>query len=117
MSIDWHPLEALEDIERIKKRSFDLPCLIYKHSTTCHICHIAKFRLEDDWEWAADEMEVYYLDVVLSRPVSRQVAETFQVHHESPQVLLIVNGECVYDASHLDITVAELRESLGVAKT
>ena len=34
----------------------------------------------------------------------------FSVHHESPQVLLIRNGECTYDASHLDISVAELHE-------
>jgi bacillithiol system protein YtxJ len=36
------------------------------------------------------------------------------VHHESPQVLLIVNGECIFDTSHLDISVSELQEALVV---
>lgn len=57
-------------------------------------------------------MEAYYLDVLLFRPVSLKVAEMFQVHHESPQVLLIVNGDCIYDASQLDITMEELKEGL-----
>lgn len=112
MALHWIPLESLEGIEQIKKRSYEVPCLIFKHSTRCNICTIAKYRLEDDWDFKADEMEAYYLDVLLFRSVSLQAAEMFQVHHESPQVLLIVNGECIYDASQLDITLEELREGL-----
>lgn len=112
MALHWIPLESHEGIEQIKKRSYEVPCLIFKHSTRCNICTIAKYRLEDDWDFAADEMEAYYLDVLLFRPVSLQVAEMFQVHHESPQVLLIVDGECIYDASQLDITLEELRDGL-----
>ncbi|MFN0176830.1 MAG: bacillithiol system redox-active protein YtxJ [Saprospiraceae bacterium] len=112
MALNWLPFESLEDIERIIKRSHEVPCLIFKHSTRCHICSIAKFRLEDDWDFKPGEMEAYFLDVLINRPVSLQVAETFQVHHESPQVLLIVDGECIYDASQLDITFEELQEGL-----
>ena len=71
------------------------------------------YRLEDDWDFEPEEMEAYFLDVLQFRPVSLKVAEALQVHHESPQVLLIVNGECIYDASHLDITLEELREGLS----
>jgi bacillithiol system protein YtxJ len=116
MALQWLPLETFEAIERIKTRSFEVPCLIFKHSTRCNICTIAKYRLEDDWDFEPPEMEAYYLDVLLFRPVSLQIADTFQVHHESPQVLLIVNGECIYDASQLDITFEELREGLTATK-
>jgi len=112
MALHWIPLETFEAIEQIKQRSQEIPCLIFKHSTRCNICTIAKYRLEDDWDFDPDEMEAYYLDVLLFRPVSLQIADTFQVHHESPQVLLIVNGACIYDASQLDITLEELREGL-----
>jgi len=113
MALKWLPLETFEDIVRIIKRSHEVPCLIFKHSTRCNICTIAKYRLEDDWDFEPDEMEAYYLDVLEFRPVSLKVAETFQVHHESPQVLLILKGECIYDASQLDITLEELREGLA----
>ncbi len=115
MKINWLPIESFETVEQLIQRSFQVPCLIYKHSTRCGICNISKYRLEDDWDFGADEMEAYYLDVLLFRPVSLKIAETFQVHHESPQVLLIVNGECIYDASQLDISLAELREGLETA--
>ncbi|MFN0036575.1 MAG: bacillithiol system redox-active protein YtxJ [Saprospiraceae bacterium] len=115
MALHWLLLDSFEGIEQLKNRSHEVPCLIFKHSTRCEICSIAKYRLEDDWDFGAGKMEAYYLDVLNFRPVSLQVADTFQVHHESPQVLLIVDGECIYDASQLDITVEELREGLAAA--
>ena len=61
---------------------------------------------------AAGELDAYYLDVLAFRPVSLYVADEFQVHHESPQILLVVDGVCVYDASQLDITIEEVQEAL-----
>ena len=84
--------------------------LIFKHSTRCSISTMAKYRLEDDWNFEGKKLEPYYLDLINYRDLSKEVAEKFDVHHESPQVLLIKNGECTYDASHLDITVSELHE-------
>ena len=38
------------------------------------------------------------------------MASKFDVYHESPQVLVIKEGECIFDASHFDIQVPELNE-------
>ena len=38
------------------------------------------------------------------------IAEKFKVHHESPQVLVIINGECTYDESHMGISMDEIIE-------
>jgi bacillithiol system protein YtxJ len=54
----------------------------------------------------------FLLDVLKSRPISLQIAEEYHVHHESPQALLIVNGECVYDESHSGIIPAELKSEI-----
>lgn len=114
MPINWIAITSSADIEHIKTRSVEVPCLIFKHSTTCNISAIAKYRLEDDWPAAGnDEIEPYYLDLHQYRDISRHIADTFEVHHESPQLLLISDRECVYDASHLDITVDELQEALS----
>ena len=77
---------------------------------------MAKYRLESDWDFSAGEVDPYYLDLVAYRDVSGEVAERFAVHHESPQILLIKDGECVLDASHLDITVEEIKEVLTELK-
>lgn len=54
----------------------------------------------------------FYLDVKRDRNVSSHIADSFGVHHESPQVLIIRKGECIYDASHFDISVEEIKETL-----
>jgi bacillithiol system protein YtxJ len=110
MNITWNMLDSEVGLEQLVDRSFEVPCLIFKHSTRCNISSIAKYRLEDDWSF--DNLETYYLDLIQHRSLSATIAERFSVHPESPQVLLIIKGECVYDASHLDISIAELREAL-----
>jgi bacillithiol system protein YtxJ len=113
MALSWHELTAAGQLADIKATSATTPCLIFKHSTRCNISAIAKFRLEEHWAFDATTIQPFYLDLIEHRTLSAQIAEDFQVHHESPQVLLIVDGECVYDASHLDITVDELQEALA----
>jgi len=110
--MNWIPLESVNQINKIIERSKNIPCVIFKHSTSCSISSMAKFRLEGDWDFSNNDIEPYYLDLIAHRDVSNQLAETFSVHHESPQILLIKNGECTYDSSHLDITVNELKEGL-----
>jgi bacillithiol system protein YtxJ len=110
--MNWKLLNNPNQLADIILQSGKVPCLIFKHSTRCNISSVAKFRLEDDWNFSAEEIEPYYLDLLQHKDISNIIAEKFQVWHESPQVLLIANGECVYDASHLDISVAELQESL-----
>lgn len=117
MQLDWISIDSPDAVDQIKQQSFQIPCLILKHSTTCNISAIAKFRLEDDWDFNAISLQPYYLDLLRYRPVSAYIADTFEVHHESPQVLLISNGVCIYDASHLDITVEEIKEALASVST
>lgn len=111
MAINWIAIKSSADIAHIQARSTEVPCLIFKHSTSCNISAIAKYRLEDDWRAVDTEIEPYFLDLLQHRSLSAEIADTFNVYHESPQVLLISEGECVYDASHLDITVDELQEA------
>jgi len=70
---------------------------------------MAKARLDRDWDFSPAELEPHYLDLLRYRNLSQAIEERFDVYHESPQVLLIRNGVCIYDASHLDISVRELK--------
>ena len=106
--INWNKITDIAQLDAISERSNTVPCLIFKHSTTCSISAMAKARLDRNWDFDAADIELYYLDLLSFRPISAAIAARFDVHHESPQVLLIRNGECVYDASHLDISVDEL---------
>lgn len=59
-------------------------------------------------------IDFYFLDLISYRNISNRIAEEFNVYHESPQVLLIRNGECVYDESHMSIRMDELTEQAAV---
>ncbi len=65
--------------------------------------------------WKEDEvapMKAYFLDLLSHRPVSNQIAHTLDVVHQSPQLLLIHDGKCVYNASHMEISYPELKKQL-----
>lgn len=108
--MNWIELSAQEQLKDISAKSYDKPQVIFKHSTRCSISSMAKNRLER--ETAVPEADFYYLDLIAHRNISQQVAEVYHVHHESPQVLLIKNGECIYDESHMGISMSEIAEQI-----
>ena len=79
--------------------------VIFKHSTRCSISMMAKRRFELDWEQFPKEIPLYFLDLIQHRDISGKIAADFSVHHESPQLLLIKDGECILDQSHGEISV------------
>lgn len=106
--MNWAELTTEEQLETIKQESMQKPVVIFKHSTRCSISSMAKMRLER--ANTPHDVTFYYLDLIRYRPVSNKIAEMFNVYHESPQVLLIKNGECVYDESHNGISMEEIAQ-------
>lgn len=106
--MNWITLSDVDQLLQIREKSAGRPQVIFKHSTRCSVSAVVKNRLERDEQ--PGQIDFYYLDLLRHRPVSNKVSETFRVDHESPQVLLIVNGECVYDESHFGITMNEIVE-------
>jgi len=107
----WLTLESLEQLDSIATSSSKRPSIIFKHSTTCPISSIAKHRLDDLWD-IDDTVDLYYLDLLQHRNISNEIAEKFDTVHESPQLLVIKDGRCVYDVSHMDINVQEVKDGL-----
>ena len=106
--MNWIPLVREDQLSVIEEKSKKTPQVIFKHSTRCSISSVAKGRLEKGTPPA--NIDFYFLDLIAHRGLSDAVARAFNVYHESPQVLLISNGECVYDESHMSITLREIGE-------
>ena len=104
--MNWHPINSSEQLENIKSASFITPQVIFKHSTTCSISRMALDRFER--AATPEKVDFHYLDLLNYKAISNEIASFFQVHHESPQVILIKNGECIYDESHYGIMMDEL---------
>ena len=109
--LNWSVLSEEAQLNSLLQDSYNRPQLIFKHSTRCSVSQVAKTRLEK--AEPVPGVDFHYLDLLAFRPLSNKVAEDLQVYHESPQVLLVHRGECVYDESHLSISMEELAEQVN----
>jgi bacillithiol system protein YtxJ len=109
--MNWIPLTNLEQLNGIGDA--EGYSVIFKHSTRCSVSMMAKKRFEHDWDAIPESTSVYFLDLISNREVSNAIAQKFSVHHESPQLLLIKNGECIYETSHGEISAEDLAEQIA----
>ena len=112
--MNWIELKDVTQLGEIKVLSNTKPQVIFKHSTRCSISAMAKSRL--DRGEAPQDVDFYYLDLISHRDISNKIAEEFSVFHESPQVLLINKGECVYDESHSGIRMDDIEDQVSALK-
>ena len=106
--MDWKVIREEEALDELISRSEERPQVIFKHSTRCSISAVAKGRLERSK--VPPGADFYYLDLIGYRSISNKIAQLFNVHHESPQVLVIKNGKCVYDESHMGINMGDIED-------
>lgn len=112
--MNWIQLKDENTLKDIKSESAEKPVVIFKHSTRCSISAAALGRLERNWN--AQEMtdiKFYFLDVITNRQVSQKVEDVFDVVHESPQLLIISNGNCIFHNSHMSIGYPEIKNQLN----
>jgi len=111
--MEWINLTEASQLDLIKELSAEKSVVIFKHSIRCSISSMAKSRLERQVQPAG--VPFYYLDLINYRQLSNAVAADFQVQHQSPQVLIIRKGECIYEESHNGISMDEIAEQISVA--
>ena len=99
--MNWIPLQDEKQLDEIVANSNSIPQVIFKHSTRCSISSMAKNRL--DRKEAPAGVNFYLLDLIRHRNLSNKIASDFGVMHQSPQVLVINKGECIFDESHSGI--------------
>lgn len=107
--MNWKKLSNKQELYTLTEESFQGPVLIYKHSTRCSLSDITQSRLERSWESDPIDLSPYFLDLILNREVSDAVEHQFQVRHQSPQVLVIDQGKCIFHSSHLSISHRALK--------
>ncbi|GFD82078.1 thioredoxin family protein [Alteromonas sp. KUL156] len=108
--INWTPLTSVEQIKEIKELSNKQPIAIFKHSTRCGISSMVIKRFVNSFDEELKDFKVYYLDLLSYRDVSNEIGYTFQVLHQSPQLLVVKNGEVISHASHYDIARIDLKK-------
>jgi bacillithiol system protein YtxJ len=103
--MEFKRLEKEEQLDEIASAKGAL--VIFKHNTTCPISQGVLKRLEAEPQNIKGTEGVYLLDLMEKRELSNAVAERFGVEHQSPQLLLIRNGQCTFHQWGYDISAEE----------
>jgi bacillithiol system protein YtxJ len=103
-------LESQEQLDEIANAQ--TAAVILKHNTTCPISRSMKINFEKEGDVLPRNTVVYMLDLLEHRNVSNAIEAKFSVTHESPQILLIQDGACSYNASLYDISAEEVANAL-----
>ena len=109
---DWKNMTQEDQIQEVLQSSYGKPVVIFKHSTRCGTSSMAKHTLETGWDFEKGDLDFYYLDLITYRQISNNIAQTFKVSHHSPQIIVIKDGLAVYDTSHHNISIGNLRNAL-----
>jgi bacillithiol system protein YtxJ len=112
MTATLRPLETLQDAERVLALSHQDTVLVYKHSPVCSISETAIEEILTFAGQAPDTLNIFMVDVLAARPASLKIEELTGVRHESPQVLLLVDGAPVWHASHGRVRSEDLLEQV-----
>ena len=101
--VPWVELNTIDQLLDIKQESKVMPVAIFKHSTRCVISRMVLRDFEDTFAIDSSKIKLYYLDLLKYRDISNEIGSEFQVFHQSPQLIVIKNGEVIAHASHNDI--------------
>jgi bacillithiol system protein YtxJ len=105
------------DWQRFREASRTEPVLLFKHSTQCNISGGAYRRTGAYLDTLGDAApRVALVKVIERRPVSQTIEKDLGVKHESPQAILLKDGEAVWDTSHEAIDAESLSQALKSVK-
>ena len=114
---DWVQLESEDSVEEVFTASGTRIQLILKHSQSCSVSVFAKQNLDsvplEEWP----EMDRSMVEVVRFRPISQYIAQKTFIQHESPQVLVIVNGDVIFHTSHSEVNKVNIQQAYKKALT
>ena len=110
MESNFSPVEDGAALDALLARSHEGPVLLFKHSNTCPISARAYRQMQE----VASPVSIVV--VQKSRDISREVESRTGVQHETPQALVLRNGQAVWTASHFEITADAVERALRNAE-
>lgn len=105
-------LTSLAELDAALATSATQPILIYKHSLTCGTSGVAYEEVLDLVGGSIPPGTAFLVRIQAARDVSDAIEQRLGIRHESPQVLIIVDGRAVWHASHFRVTARAIDAAL-----
>lgn len=96
----WNIITSELDLDKLEKESYERKVVIFKHSTRCFISKTVLKSFEKQMDESDRDISFYFLDLLANRGISNEIENRYNITHQSPQVIVLENGEVVYNASH-----------------
>ena len=109
----WLKLNSFDALNELIQKSNKSPQLLFKHSTRCSMSAFALNRIQP----VLKNNDLYILDVIANRDLSNQVANLFNITHQSPQLLIVDRGTCIHATSHIGISAENLVNQLNILES
>ncbi|HYE13552.1 MAG TPA: bacillithiol system redox-active protein YtxJ [Pyrinomonadaceae bacterium] len=106
METDFKRVADSGALEELFARSHEAPVLVFKHSNACPISAAAYRQMKQFKD------DVSLIVVQESRELSREVESRTGVRHETPQALVLRNGQAAWTASHFNITADAVERAM-----
>lgn len=99
-SLDWKVLDDISELDKLLDLSHEKPVVIFKHSTRCGISRMVLNQFQNNADFDEDAVFLLYLDLLAHRDISNALSEKFGILHQSPQIIILNQGQVVHHASH-----------------
>ncbi len=110
-----HTLHSSAEIDAALQASRERPIVFFKHSATCPFSARAQEQIAD----SKHDIEIYALVVQYARELSAELAEKLDHEHQTPQAVVVKDGEVASsywrDEIKRDTLVTEVRGLAGGA--
>jgi bacillithiol system protein YtxJ len=103
----FRPLTTPADLDALIDASHTTPVILFKHSQSCGLSHMARTLLDEGDVPAV----VHEVVVQQDRACSTAIAERLGVRHESPQVIVVSAGAATWHGSHAGVTPRRVAEA------
>lgn len=99
-------LDTIEKLDELFEKSKETPVVLFKHSITCSI------SADVSAEMSIVDADINLVIVQMSRNIADEIESRTKIRHESPQAIILKNGQPIFNASHYKITADAIEGAL-----
>ncbi len=108
--LPWTSINSVAQLDEVLQAPSENAKVFFKHSTRCGISAMALKGFQKEWETGKSGFELYFIDLLQHRDVSNAIADRLHVTHQSPQAIVVRNGEVIYHESHGSIDAGSIQD-------